>query len=88
MDLDHKHRLGCTNHYIVRPTLEYAAQALSYKHYYFTERKSVIVGEASDMIRKFEIFQSRTLKKLVSSPKSTPPAVVRILTRTMSNPRE
>ena len=68
---------------LVRPTLEYAAQALSYKHYYFTERKCVNVDEAPDMIKKLESFQNRTLKKLVSCPKNTPPAIVRVLTGTM-----
>ena len=68
---------------LVRPTLEYAAQALSYKHYYFTERRSYNVDEAPDMIKRLEKFQNRTLKKLVSSPKNTPPAVVRIITGTM-----
>ena len=69
---------------LVRPTLEYAAQALSYKHYYFTERKSVNVEETPDMIKRLERFQNKTLKKLVSSPKNTPPAVVRIITGTMA----
>ena len=68
---------------LVRPTLEYAAQALSYKHYYFTERKSVNVDEAPDMIKMLESFQNRTLKKLVFCPKNTAPAIVRILTGTM-----
>ena len=68
---------------LVRPTLEYAAQVLSYKHYYFTVRKSVSVIEPPEMIKKLERFQNRTLKKLVSSPKNTPPAVVRVLTGTM-----
>ena len=69
---------------IVRPTLEYAAQVLSYKHYYFTNRRSVSVEETPDMIKRLEKFQNRALKKLVSSPKNTPPAVVRILTGTMA----
>ena len=69
---------------LVRPTLEYAAQALSYKHYYFIERKSVNVDEAPDMIKMLERFQNRTLKKLVSCPKNTPPAVVRVLTGTIA----
>ena len=69
---------------IVRPTLEYAAQVLSYKHYYFTNRRSVSVDETPDMIKILEKFQNRTLKKLVSSPKNTPPAVIRILTGTMA----
>ena len=68
---------------LVRPTLEYAAQVLSYKHYYITVRKSVSVIEPPEMIKKLERFQNRTLKKLVSSPKNTPPAVVRVLTGTM-----
>ena len=35
------------------------------------------------MIKRLESFQNRALKQLVSSPKNTPPAVVRILTGTM-----
>ena len=69
---------------LVRPTLEYAAQALSYKHYYFTERKSVNVDEAPDMIKMLEKIQNRTLKKVVSCPKNTPPAVLRILAGTIA----
>ena len=69
---------------IVRPTLEYAAQVLSYRHYYFTERKNVPVEVPPEMIQKLERFQNRTLKKLVSCPKNTPPAIVRLLTGTMS----
>ena len=69
---------------LVRPTLEYAAQVLSYKHYYFTERKCVNVEVAPEMIQRLESFQNKTLKKLVSSPKNTPPAVIRILTGTMA----
>ena len=45
---------------LVRPTLENAAQALSYKHYYFTERKSVKVEEAPDMIKRLELRDSKT----------------------------
>ena len=56
---------------------------LSYKHYYFTERESVCVEEPPDMIKRLERFQNRALKRLVSSPKNTPTAVVRILTGTM-----
>ena len=69
---------------LVRPTLEYAAQVLSYKHYYFTERKTVNVIESPDMIKMLEKFQNRTLKKLVSSPRNTPPAAVRVLSGTMA----
>ena len=39
--------------------------------------------EPPEMIKKLERFQNRVLKKLVSSPKNTPPAVVRVLTGTM-----
>ena len=68
---------------LVRPTLEYAAQVLSYKHYNFTVRKSVSVIEPPEIIKKLERFQNKALKKLVSSPKNTPPTVVRVLTGTM-----
>ena len=36
------------------------------------------------MIKMLERFQNRTLKKLVSCPKNTPPAVVRVLTGTIA----
>ena len=68
---------------LVRPILEYAAEVLSYKHYYFSNRKSTKVEEPPEMIKRLENLQNKVLKKLVSSPKSTPPAVVRLLTGTM-----
>ena len=68
---------------LVRPILEYAAEVLSYKHYYFTDRKSTKVEEPPEMIKRLENLQNKVLKKLVSCPKNTPPAVVRLLTGTM-----
>ena len=68
---------------LVRPILEYAAEVLSYKHYYFTERKCTRVEDPPEMIQRLERLQNRLLKKLLSCPKNTPPAVVRLLTGTM-----
>ena len=71
---------------LVRPILEYAAQILSYQHYYYQSGKK---GKAEkkatdDQTVKLEAFQNKVLKKLVPCPKSTPPAILRILTGTMS----
>ena len=68
---------------IVRPILEYGAQVLSYKHYYFTERQLKKIEEPTEMIRKLESFQNRVLKKLIPCPKNTPPELLRLLTGTM-----
>ena len=68
---------------LVRPILEYASQVISYKHYYFTERRSERIEETTGIIKRLENFQNRVLKKLVPCPKNTPPAMVRILTGTM-----
>ena len=68
---------------LVRPILEYAAEALSFKHYYFTERKCTAVEEPPEMIKRIEKLQNRILKKLICCPKNTHPAVVRILTGVM-----
>ena len=65
---------------LVRPILEYAAQVLSYKHYYFTDRKCTNIEEPPEMVRKMEAFQNRVLKKLITCPKTTSPALLRILT--------
>ena len=54
---------------LVTPTLEYAAQVLSYKHNYFTNRRSVSVEETPDMIKRLEKFQNRALKKIGVKPK-------------------
>ena len=68
---------------LVRPILEYAAEVISYKHYYFTERTCTAVEEPPEMIKRIENLQNRILKKLLCCPKNTPPAVVRILTGVM-----
>ena len=68
---------------LVRPILEYAAQVISYKHYYFTDRKCEPLEEPTGMIKRLEQFQNRVLKKLVPCPKKTNPAMVRLLTGTM-----
>ena len=68
---------------LVRPILEYAAQVLSYRQYYFTERKCKKIEESSEFIEKLEKFQNKVLKKLIPCPKNTPPEILRILTGTM-----
>ena len=67
----------------VRPILEYARQVLSYRHYYFKERKSQNIEEPSEIIRKIENFQNRVLKKIVPCPRNTPPEVLRLMTGIM-----
>ena len=70
---------------LVRPILEYAAQVLSYRHYYYRsgkKEKSVKI-KLDEHVEKLEAFQNRVLKNLVPCPKSTSPAIVRILTGTM-----
>ena len=69
---------------LVRPILEYASQVLSYKHYYFTDRKCENIEEPMGMIMRLERFQNKILKSLVPSPRKTPPAMVRLLTGTMA----
>ena len=68
---------------MVRPILEYGAQVLSYKHYFFVDRKAEKIEEATDIIRKLEKFQNKVLKKLIPCPKNTPPEILRLLTGTM-----
>ena len=68
---------------LVRPILEYAAQVLSYQNYYFTERECAKIQEPVEFIKKMESFQNRALKKIISCPKNTSPAVIRLLTGTM-----
>ena len=48
---------------LVRPILEYAAQVLSYKPYYFSERKSEELKEPNKYIKKLVRFQNKALKK-------------------------
>ena len=55
---------------LVRPIIEYAAQVLSYKHYYFTERKCAKIEEPTDFIKKLESFQNKALKKIITCPKT------------------
>ena len=68
---------------LVRPILEYASQVLSFKHYYFTDRKSDKIEEPTGMIMRLERLQNKILKSLVPCPKKTPPAMIRLLTGTM-----
>ena len=68
---------------LVRPIIEYAAEVLSYKQYYFTERKCTNIEEPTEFIEKLEKFQNKVLKKLIPCPKNSPPEILRILTGTM-----
>ena len=47
---------------IVRPILEYAAQVLSYKHYYFKERECTVIEKPSSVTKRLEKFQNKVLK--------------------------
>ena len=68
---------------MVRPILVYGAQVLSYKHYFFVDRRAEKIEESTDIIRKLEKFQNKVLKKLTPCPKNTPPEILRLLTGTM-----
>ena len=70
---------------LVRPILEYAAQVLCYRHYYYRsgKKEEAANNKIDEHVVKLEAFQNRMLKKLVPCPKSTSPAIVRILTGTM-----
>ena len=69
---------------LARPILEYAAQVLSYKHYYFSSRrKEKSVEEPFDHVLKLEAYQNRVLKTLIPCPRSTPPCAIRLLTGTI-----
>ena len=69
---------------LVRPKLEYASQALSYKHYYFKENwKCRDISIPDRHVQKLEAFQNRVLKRLFSCPKLTSPAVLRLISGTM-----
>ena len=56
---------------------------LSYKYYYFTERKCAKIEEPTELIKKLESFQNKALKKIITCPKNTSPAVLRLLTGIM-----
>ena len=69
---------------LVRPILEYAAQTLSYRHYYFT--KSFLKknrNQTADFLLRLEQCQNRVLKLLIPCPKSTPPCILRLFTGTI-----
>ena len=69
---------------LVRPILEYGAQVLSYKHYYFNSKKKCRdIYTLDTHIKKLEAFQNRVLKRIFPCPKSTPPAVLRLISGTM-----
>ena len=62
---------------LIRPILEYAAQIISFRHYYFTSDKDS--GE-DVFISMLEKFQNRVLKRIIPCPRSTPPALIRLFT--------
>ena len=68
---------------LVRPILEYAAQVLSYSHYYLKEGNAKNIEEPTSIVKIIEIFQNRVLKKLIPCPKRTPPAILRLMTGTV-----
>ena len=69
---------------LVRPTLEYAAQVLSYRHYYLNQhRNAPNDNTVHHHLLKLEQFQNRVLKNLINCPKSTPPHLLRLMTGTM-----
>ena len=69
---------------LVRPILEYASQVLTYKNHHFNKTLEPKPNEsACDLLTKLDKFQNRVLKSLINCPKSTPPALLRILTGTV-----
>ena len=65
---------------LVRPILEYAGQVLTYKHHYLGKNELTKLTEPrTDLLCKLENFQKKVLKKLIPCPKSTPPALLRIM---------
>ena len=53
---------------LVRPILEYATQVLSYRHYYFKERRSQSIEEPFEIIRKLENFQNKSTEENSTMP--------------------
>ena len=51
---------------LVRPIMEYAAQVLSHKHYYFKERECTELEEPTSIIKRLEKFQNKVLKQLIT----------------------
>ena len=65
---------------LVRPILEYGVQALSYKSYSFKKSGKIkSIKEPLSYLQRLEKFQNWVLKTLIPCPKSTPPALVRLL---------
>ena len=67
---------------LARPILQYAAQVISYKHYFLKDRKAHNIETPTSIVTKLENFQNRVLKKLIRCPKATPPALLRLITGT------
>ena len=68
---------------LVRPIIDCEAHVISCKHYYFNKRKCARLEEHTAMIKKLESLQNKIPKILIRCPKSTPTAVVRLITGTM-----
>ena len=67
---------------LVRPMLEYGAQALSFNYYNLSNKASrpKNLDKPLGMLLKLEQFQNWVLKTLIPCPKSAPPALIRLLT--------
>ena len=48
------------------------------------ERESNLIEEPTNLFWKMEQFQIKVLKRLIACPKSTPPALLRLLTGTLT----
>ena len=70
---------------LIRPILEYAAQTLSFRHYYFKTTKNEnnnydTPTDTESFVSKLEKLQNKLLKHIIPCPRSTPPALVRLFT--------
>ena len=66
---------------LVRPILEYGAQALSYKKYFLnSSREPADLNVVTFFTKDLENFQTRALKILLNCPRNVSPALLRILT--------
>ena len=66
---------------LVRPILEYGSQVLTYQNHYLKSLKNSVPKDLTILTafeEKLEHFQTKALKTLIGSPKSTSPAIVRL----------
>ena len=65
---------------MVRPTIEYGSQVLTYQNHYLKSLNRVPkdLNILTNFEEKLEQFQTKALKTLIGSPKSTSPAIVRL----------